>query len=162
LHGIKPNGEAGILWRAVGHNYGRIGDGDRTDDQKTVATNPCGEIFLEGQGELCCLAAASMGRQECKEESFRALKDAYLYAKTVTLLPTEDPDTNSVTQRNRRIGVSLSGTADFADVHGLPKLREWMDDGYKYLKSLDEKYSKWLCVRESIRLTTIKPGGTTG
>src|SRR5690606_32486295 len=44
LDGIKLNGEPGILWLDVAHNYGRIEDGYRTDDQKTVATNPCGEI----------------------------------------------------------------------------------------------------------------------
>src|SRR5690606_34048828 len=152
----------GILGLDVAPNASRSEDGSRTDGKKRVATNPCGEILLEAQGELVCLADVYIGHQDSKEEFIRSLENAYLYAKPVNLLPTDVPDTNSVIQRNRRIGVSLSGTADFADVHGLPKLREWMDDGYKYLKSLDEKYSKWLCVRESIRLTTIKPGGTTG
>jgi hypothetical protein len=40
-------------------------------------------------------------------------------------------------------------------------MRHWMDDGYTYLKQLDEKYSGWLGVRESIRLSTTKPAGST-
>jgi hypothetical protein len=37
-----------------------------------------------------------------------------------------------------------------------------MDAGYQELRRLDRAYSEWLCVRESIRISTVKPGGTTG
>jgi ribonucleoside-triphosphate reductase (thioredoxin) len=36
-----------------------------------------------------------------------------------------------------------------------------MDKGYDYLAEVDEKYSKWLGVRNSIRISTVKPAGTT-
>lgn len=160
--GIQRNGEPGVLWTDVAHGYGRLVDPPRYDDTLTVSTNPCGEIFLEGDGELCCLSDVYLGRHESREDYLRTLKFAYLYAKTVTLVPTEDQATNAIIQRNRRIGVSLSGVADFADNHGLPALREWMDEGYRLTRRRDEVYSKWLGVRESIRLTTSKPGGTTG
>ena len=54
----------------------------------------------------------------------------------------------------------MSGIADFADIKGLPILREWMDAGYSTLSSYDKSYSEWLGVRESIKLTTVKPSGT--
>jgi hypothetical protein len=63
-------------------------------------------------------------------------------------------------QRNRRIGTSLTGIASFADAHGLPATREWMDEGYNKIRFYDRKYSEWLCVRESIRVTTVKPSGS--
>jgi hypothetical protein len=63
-------------------------------------------------------------------------------------------------QRNRRIGTSMSGVANFADRVGLPVLREWMDTGYNTIKGYDNMYSEWLGIRESIKMTTVKPSGT--
>jgi len=65
-------------------------------------------------------------------------------------------------QRNRRIGTALSGIANFVDQKGLPTLRTWMDEGYNELRRLDKTYSEWLCVRESIRVSTVKPDGSIG
>ena len=90
----------------------------------------------------------------------RTLKFAYLYGKTVTLLPTHWQTTNGIMQRNRRIGTSLTGIASFADIHGLPTTRDWMDEGYSTIRKYDKQYSEWLCVRESIRVTTVKPSGS--
>jgi hypothetical protein len=47
-----------------------------------------------------------------------------------------------------------------ADKYGLPVVREWMDEGYKTIRKYDHSYSEWLCVRESIRVTTVKPSGS--
>jgi hypothetical protein len=63
-------------------------------------------------------------------------------------------------QRNRRIGTSISGVANFADRVGLPILREWMDSGYETVRAHDVTYSEWLGIRESIKMTTVKPSGT--
>lgn len=45
------------------------------------------------------------------EDYLRTLKFAMLYAKTVTLGPTQWDGTNAVMGRNRRIGCSMSGIA---------------------------------------------------
>lgn len=37
-----------------------------------------------------------------------------------------------------------------------------MDEGYEELRRLDKTYSEWLCVRESIRISTVKPDGSVG
>lgn len=126
-----------------------------------ISMRRCAEISLEST-EMCTLSELWINNNESLEELKRSLKFAYLYAKTVTLLSTPWPDTNAVMQRNRRIGVGLSGVADFSDNQGLPKLREWADEAYKTIADYDKSYSEWLCVRESIKLTTVKPSGTTG
>ena len=88
-------------------------------------------------------------------EYLRVLKFAYLYAKTVTLLPTPWPETNAVVMRNRRIGTSASGIADFYDELGQYALTEWMDAGYEEVQERDDSYSKWLGIRNSIKTTTV-------
>jgi len=119
----------------------------------------CGEQPLESY-ECCTLVEVFLNAHTSMEDFHRTLKYAYLYAKTVTLLPTHWEETNAVMQRNRRIGTGVSGIADFTDNRGLPVLREWLDSGYALVRDYDKIYSEWLCIRESVKVTTVKPSGT--
>ena len=156
---IVDNGEPGFIWLDVARNYGRLADPADGKDYRVMGFNPCAEQPLESY-ELCTLVEVHLNRHESKEDFLKTLKFAYLYGKTVTLLPTHWQQTNGIMQRNRRIGTSLTGIASFADTNGLPAVREWMDEGYNKIRFYDKKYSEWLCVRESIRVTTVKPSGS--
>ena len=159
VSGIALNGEPGVLWMDVSKKYGRLADPENNKDWRIAGYNPCAEQSLESY-ECCTLVETYLNRHDSLEDYKRTLKFAYLYAKTVTLLPTHWEETNAIMQRNRRIGTSMSGVANFADIHGLPVLREWMDQGYNVIKEYDNAYSEWLGVRESIKMTTVKPSGT--
>ena len=159
VEGIILNGEPGIVWLDVSRKYGRLADPINNKDHRIAGYNPCAEQSLESF-ECCTLVETYLNRHKNKEDFLRTLKFAYLYAKTVTLLPTHWEETNAIMQRNRRIGTSVSGMANFADNKGFPVLREWLDEGYKLVKSYDSTYSEWLGVRESIKMTTVKPSGT--
>ena len=156
---IADNGEPGFIWLDVARNFGRLADPADGKDSRVMGFNPCAEQPLESY-ELCTLVEVHLNRHESKEDFLKTLKFAYLYGKTVTLLPTHWQQTNGIMQRNRRIGTSLTGIASFADEHGLPIVREWMDEGYQKIRHYDHEYSEWLCVRESIRVTTVKPSGS--
>jgi hypothetical protein len=156
---IADNGEPGFIWLDVARNYGRLADAPDYKDTRIMGFNPCAEQPLESY-ELCTLVEVHLNRHESKEDFLKTLKFAYLYGKTVTLMPTHWQQTNGIMQRNRRIGTSLTGIASFADNTGLPALREWMDEGYQKIRHYDHKYSEWLCVRESVRVTTVKPSGS--
>ena len=156
---ISNNGEPGFIWLDVARNYGRLADPADGKDYRVMGFNPCAEQPLESY-ELCTLVEVHLNRHESKEDFLRTLKFAYLYGKTVTLMPTHWQITNGIMQRNRRIGTSLTGIASFADIHGLPTTRDWMDEGYQTIRKYDHSYSEWLCVRESIRVTTVKPSGS--
>jgi len=159
IDGIILNGEPGVIWEDVSKAYGRLGDPINNKDHRIMGYNPCAEQSLESY-EMCTLVETYLNRHESKEDYLRTLKFAYLYAKTVTLLPTHWEETNAIMQRNRRIGTSMSGIANFADRKGLPELRTWMDEGYAVVKKYDITYSEWLGIRESIKTTTVKPSGT--
>jgi ribonucleoside-triphosphate reductase (thioredoxin) len=156
---IADNGEPGFIWLDVARDYGRLADAPDYKDSRIMGFNPCAEQPLESY-ELCTLVEVHLNRHESKEDFLKTLKFAYLYGKTVTLMPTHWQQTNGIMQRNRRIGTSLTGIAAFADEHGLPTTREWMDDGYQKIRHYDHQYSEWLCVRESVRVTTVKPSGS--
>jgi len=175
---IKHNGEPGILWLQNAREYGRMIDPPNYKDMKADGTNPCGEITLEGTaykeedylidsdyvsgGEVCNLVEVFINRCENLEEFLDVLKYATIYAKTMTLLNMHWIGTNRIQQRNRRIGVSLTGIQQFIAANGnnLHILRDWLDKGYKRVQQLDTVYSDWFAVPKSIKTTTVKPSGT--
>jgi len=159
VDGIALNGEPGVVWLDLSRKYGRLADPINNKDHRIMGYNPCAEQSLESY-EMCTLVETYLNRHEDLEDFKRTLKFAYLYAKTVTLLPTHWEETNAIMQRNRRIGTSISGVANFADTAGLPVLKDWMDKGYAVVKGYDTVYSEWLGIRESIKTTTVKPSGT--
>lgn len=159
VDGIARNGEPGVIWLDMSRKYGRLADAPNNKDWRVAGYNPCAEQSLESY-ECCTLVETYLNRHDSLEDYKRTLKFAYLYAKTVTLLPTHWEETNAIMQRNRRIGTSMSGVANFADRVGMPVLRDWMDEGYKTVKNYDTVYSEWLGIRESIKMTTVKPSGT--
>jgi ribonucleoside-triphosphate reductase len=159
IDGIVRNGEPGVVWMDVSRKYGRLIDPPNNKDWRIAGYNPCAEQSLESF-ECCTLVETYLNRHENLEDFKRTLKFAYLYAKTVTLLPTHWEETNAIMQRNRRIGTSISGIANFADNNGWTVLRDWLDGGYETVKKYDESYSEWLGIRPSIKMTTVKPSGT--
>ncbi len=156
---IAINGEPGIFWLENARAYSRMKEKPDYKDKKAAGVNPCGEQTLESF-ELCCLVETFPSRHESYEEFEETLKYAYLYAKSVTLVNTHWKETNAVMLKNRRMGVSQTGIIEAFIKHGRHRILEWCDKGYKFLNTLDEKYSHWLCVPRSIKITTVKPSGT--
>ena len=159
IDSIALNGEPGVIWMDMSQQYGRLADPPNNKDWRVAGYNPCAEQSLESY-ECCTLVETYLNRHDSLEDYKRTLKFAYLYAKTVTLLPTHWEKTNAIMQRNRRIGASMSGIANFADINGMPILRQWMNSGYETIKRYDNIYSEWFGIRESIKMTTVKPSGT--
>lgn len=156
---IAKNGEPGIIWLDNARKYSRMKDPPNDLDYKVDGVNPCSEQSLEDK-ELCCLVETFPSRHETYEDYQLTLKYAYLYAKTVTLIPTHYEQTNAVMLRNRRIGTSQSGIIDSFAKHGRAVTLDWCNKGYEYLKKIDFIYSDWLCIPRSIKITSVKPSGS--
>lgn len=153
------NGEPGYIWLDNCRHYGRLKDPRNEHDRNVMGTNPCGEITLN-HAELCNIVETFPSNHSNMDDYLRTLKYAFLYCKTVTLLATHCDLTNQVQMKNRRIGVSQSGIVENINQVGLREHLRWCDKGYQDLKTWDQVYSDWLCVRKSIKLTTVKPSGT--
>ena len=156
---MTTNGEPGLVYLDLARRYGRLIDPPNDRDYRVMGVNPCSEQTLENN-ELCTLVEVFPTRCTDKADFLRTLKFAYLYGKSVTLLPTHWPETNEVMTRNRRIGTSMTGIAQFVENRGWSELRSWSNDGYSEIKKYDIVYSEWLGVRESIKTTSVKPSGT--
>lgn len=119
----------------------------------------CSEQSLEDM-ECCCLVETFPANHDSLADYKRTLKFAYLYGKTVTLSKTHWPETNAIMLRNRRIGTSMSGIAQFIHKFGVDQLKEWCEVGYDVIEEYDNVYSDWFAVPKSIKRTSIKPSGT--
>jgi ribonucleoside-triphosphate reductase len=156
---IVDNGEPGLAWLDNMRKYSRMKNGGDNKDHRVMGGNPCLEQSLESY-ELCCLVETFPDNHDDFEDYARTLKYAYLYAKTVTLGRTHWSDTNRVMLRNRRIGCSVSGVAQFITHRGLDELKEWLNDGYDVIQDWDDVYSDWFAIPKSIKTTSVKPSGT--
>ena len=156
---IQINGEPGFAWLDNMRSYGRMCEKPNGYDIRAAGGNPCLEQTLESY-ELCCLVETFPNNHDSLEDYIKTLKYAYLYAKTVTLGKTHWPETNRVMLRNRRIGCSVSGIAQFINNRNLDELKKWLLSGYDKIQEYDKLYSEWLAVPRSIKTTSVKPSGT--
>lgn len=184
--GILHNGEPGVVNLELSRNYGRIVDGYQPGiDNEVEGTNPCGEISLSN-GEPCNLFEVF---PFIAEKQGWDLKEAFAlaarYTKRVTFSHYDWEVSRNAINKNRRIGVSMSGIQDwllndlghrvvigFKDVEDPatgekikkaiydPKGIKVVDQLYQAVVEADRKYSQELHCNPSIKHTTVKPSGT--
>ena len=119
----------------------------------------CSEIPLE-PFEVCNLSEVFPTRCDTEEELHNAVRYATFYSSTITLLPTHRAETNKIIARNRRIGVSMSGIADWRELKGAPYVTSQCKLLYKIIRQTNKELADEAGIPESIRVTAIKPSGT--
>ena len=140
--GILHNGEPGVVNLELSRNYGRIADGYQAGiDDDVEGTNPCGEISL-ANGEPCNLFEVF---PFIAEQQGWDLKDAFSlatrFAKRVTFSNYDWEVSRKIIQKNRRIGVSMSGIQDWILNHfGHRVVKGWKVKQTKgFITSIDGK-----------------------
>jgi ribonucleoside-triphosphate reductase len=173
---IRSNGEPGLLNVLNVQRFGRIGRrqkhhaervGREGEEDKATLVNPCAEIPLE-PFELCNLAEVfptrctlGVGDGTFHTPTYlKAIEYATFYASTVSLLPTHWTVTNRVIARNHRIGVSLSGIADWYATIPFTQMVKHMQDGYRTVLAVNARLATESGVPAAIRVTTVKPSGS--
>jgi len=161
---IMKNGEPGLVFLDNARHYGRLKDGWNAENSSKFdnceGANPCVEQFLYHL-ELCNLVETYPANHDSLEEYLETLKYAFLYAKSVTLLPTHNAETNQVMLQNRRIGLSMSGVQQALKKFGSAQFfNEFCDKGYDVVSHWDRIYSRWLGIPTSLKKTTLKPSGS--
>jgi len=142
----------GLLNLEAARTWGRAGEA--RPDPDVTGVNPCAEVPL-AHHEPCNLAELFLPRLASLEQAWEAAAGLYKVQKAVAALPYLDPVTREVVGRHRRLGLSVSGTAQ-----ATPEQLSWLPVLYERLRALDRAWSEKRDWPESIRLTTVKPSGT--
>lgn len=154
--GIRRNGEPGVANLIAMRKFARFG---RENYDPASGLNPCAEICLE-TFETCIVNNLYPSRCKTYPELVQAAKFATFYDSTVALLPTHRPETNRVVAKNRRIGVSIAGLADWLTATSDELVTRTLRDVYKEVKAENERLAREAGVPASIRVTTVKPDGS--
>lgn len=157
---VPVRGEPGIA-NMRNFPYGRIGKKKKEcREDFAIGLNPCGEITLEHR-EVCNVAETLPTMCEDADTWLRGCRHATTYMSTVSLLPTHQPSTNRVVAKNRRIGCSIIDVSGWKHQHGVHKVTKWLRRGYEIVREQNRHLNGEAGVPEAIKVTTIKPGGTT-
>ena len=129
--------------------------------------NPCGEILLDDKG-LCNLTTINVYAFVEKDSSldldglFEAQRLSARAGYRMTCVELELPSWNSIQQRDKLIGCSLTGWQDMVNVTKISK-----DEQVKLLRKLRQvakkaasDYAREIGEVEPILVTTVKPEGT--
>ena len=116
-----------------------------------------GEQPLEDRA-TCCLAELVLPKIESAAELWLCTQFLYRICKHSLLLRAPGvPETEDVVHRTMRMGISVSGY-----LMAEPHKRDWLAANYLALREFDARYSDQFDIPRSIKLTTVKPAGTTG
>lgn len=130
-----------------------------------IIVHNCGEISLPDKG-VCILSEViphycKVDGEFNEEIYYKACKYAAFFATSVCLVKTHNPETNAVIRQEQRIGISINGFMYFYETVDQARCVNSLRQGYKEIRICTSKWAKEAGVNEPIRVTTIKPSGTT-
>jgi len=155
-NGYNGNGEPyGLINLELSRKIYRIKDGEKYPDPLVEGYNPCAEQSLANY-ETCCLSEIYL----CNINSYEELKEigtiVYRICKHSLLLKCHQKATEEIVHKNLRMGIGITGYLQSSE-----EQKEWLNDLYEYLREYDENYSKKIGAPTSVKLTTVKPSGTS-
>lgn len=128
--------------------------------------NPCVEVLLDDRG-MCNLTTLNvMAFVRDGKLDYDAIFEAQaLSARTglrMTLPTMELPEWNEVQQRDRLLGVSMTGYQDAIDAVGMSKgeQKDFLEEMRQIARTAADAYAHLLGVNRPLLVTTVKPEGT--
>lgn len=138
--------------------------------------NPCGEENLEDY-EPCCLGTVIpvncvIDGVLLEDRVREACEFATHYATVVNTVPHHWEETRKIIDLNNRIGISFGGVSDMFDVISEVTENGKLEGSYTKMTTLNRKMYTWIRTKNcqlskelrrnpSIKVTTVKPEGTT-
>lgn len=143
----------GLINLELSKLIGRTGE-TQYPDPDVEGFNPCAEQSLSNF-ETCCLSEVFLPNIASYNELLEVLMYTYRMNKHSLSLHCSLKETETVVNKNMRMGVGMSGILQATE-----EQRSWLSDAYMWLRKFDEQYSFTHGFPVSIKLTTVKPSGT--
>jgi len=124
----------------------------------SLGTNPCGEIILQSK-QFCNLSEIVAREKDTEKTLLRKVKLASLlgtYQATLTDFPYLSKEWKEHCEKERLLGVSITGQWDCPAVRKSETLKKIKDEAIK----ANEMYAKRFKINPSTCITCVKPSGT--
>ncbi len=177
--GIIANGEPGVGNEWLMKNFGRIMDGfQEAIDGDAEGLNPCAEITLENAEPCNLVEFVPYVCDKLGLDVKEALTIATQYTYRITFAKYMWPATQRVIEKNKRIGVSLTGMQDYYlhkyghyavkgfedEAKTIPvfhqEIVDELDEWYNIVVEVNEEHALAMGANPSKKKTTVKPSGT--
>jgi len=138
--------------------YGTYFDPAGSSIVGSIGTNPCGEIVLQSK-QFCNLSEVVARREDTKASLLRKVRLATIlgtYQASLTNFPYLSKEWQEHCERERLLGVSITGQWDCPVVREESVLSEIRDEAIK----INAQYSERFGVGASTCITCVKPSGT--
>jgi ribonucleoside-triphosphate reductase len=143
----------GLINLKLSREIGRTGE-YQYSDKDVEGYNPCAEQSLVDK-ETCCLGLVFLSNIKSYEEFLKCIEFSYRMCKHSLALKCSLKETQSIVNKNMRMGIGLPGYLQATD-----EQKSWVSPAYEWLRKFDVDYSKKHNFPISIKLTTSKPDGT--
>jgi ribonucleoside-diphosphate reductase alpha chain len=127
-------------------------------DYATCGTNPCGEIILKSR-QFCNLSEIVARREDDEESLMKKMRLAVIvgtYQSTLTYFPYISSDWKKNCEKERLLGVSITGQWDAPAVRNSGTLKKLKN----YAVKVNQEYAKKFGINPSAAITCVKPSGT--
>lgn len=123
-----------------------------------MGTNPCGEIILQSK-QFCNLSEIVARAEDTEASLLKKVRIATIlgtYQSTLTNFPYLSKEWKEHCEKERLLGVSITGQWDSPAVRKPGVLKKLRDEAIK----VNKEYAKRFGVNESTAITCVKPSGT--
>lgn len=127
-------------------------------DTRPIGTNPCGEILLQSR-QFCNLSEIVARPQDTEKTLLRKIRLATIlgtYQSTLTDLPYLSKEWKSNCEKERLLGVSITGQWDSPVSRNSKVLEKLKNETEK----INKKYAERFKIEQSTCITAVKPSGT--
>ncbi len=121
-------------------------------------TNPCGEIILQSK-QFCNLSEVVARAEDTEETLLKKIRIATIlgtYQSTLTFFPYLSKEWKKNCEKERLLGVSITGQWDSSTARKPEVLARLKDEAIKVNKKYAEKFG----ITQSTCITCVKPSGT--
>ncbi len=123
-----------------------------------IGSNPCGEIILQSK-QFCNLSEIVARAEDTEKTLMKKIRIATIlgtYQSTLTNFPYLSKEWKDHCDRERLLGVSITGQWDCPAVRKPGVLKKLKDEAIR----INKEYAKRFGINESTAITCVKPSGT--